>query len=502
MKINGPEILKVSFANPFEAEGRWFKGNTHTHTNNSDGAWSPEEVRIEYGRKGYDFVFLTDHWKRTVPAPSKAKPLLIPAEEVDFSVESRLYHAVCLGIRKEWRKRTFSSVSEFVRLARRRCKFLVMAHPYWSGSRSETYLTAEDFDAMEVYNTVCDDGCAKGYSGTYWDDFLDAGKKVFGLAADDAHSSAAATRGWIMVKAESCTEESIISSLRKGHFYSSQGPQIKEIKITGNKVRVKCSPVSRINFIGNGYWGKVVRAVKMELTEAEWDIPMDVTHARIEIVDSEGRTAWSNPIWRREDKRLLERMKKQTLQKASAPIIRNIQRYGDIAKVDWTAAAVLKNWKTMVGGMTRRKLEARLIHDGIYLYIQLEDQINTRKLVVKGGPVWNDDEWELFFSKDLGRPCNQMGVNSIGKHMGIAHGKPSGAWDDGATVISESLSGRWRIRMVLPLAKLVKGGLRPGDTFYMNIVRSTAQGNALGWIPTFKHYYNEPSRLGAVKLLC
>lgn len=43
------------------SEGRWWKGNTHTHTLWSDGDDFPEVVADWYRRNGYDFLSLTDH---------------------------------------------------------------------------------------------------------------------------------------------------------------------------------------------------------------------------------------------------------------------------------------------------------------------------------------------------------------------------------------------------------------------------------------------------------
>lgn len=40
----------------------WYKGNLHTHTTNSDGAYTPEETIALYKSKNYDFLALTDHW--------------------------------------------------------------------------------------------------------------------------------------------------------------------------------------------------------------------------------------------------------------------------------------------------------------------------------------------------------------------------------------------------------------------------------------------------------
>ncbi len=40
---------------------RWYKGNTHTHTINSDGDSPPDEVARWYREHGYQFLVLTDH---------------------------------------------------------------------------------------------------------------------------------------------------------------------------------------------------------------------------------------------------------------------------------------------------------------------------------------------------------------------------------------------------------------------------------------------------------
>jgi predicted metal-dependent phosphoesterase TrpH len=40
---------------------RWYKGNTHAHTLNSDGDSTPDEVARWYREHGYAFLVLTDH---------------------------------------------------------------------------------------------------------------------------------------------------------------------------------------------------------------------------------------------------------------------------------------------------------------------------------------------------------------------------------------------------------------------------------------------------------
>jgi len=51
----------VSRISTISAEGNWYKGTTHAHTNISDGILSPAELVNLYRKNGYSFMALTDH---------------------------------------------------------------------------------------------------------------------------------------------------------------------------------------------------------------------------------------------------------------------------------------------------------------------------------------------------------------------------------------------------------------------------------------------------------
>ena len=82
--------------------GRWYKGNTHTHTTNSDGDSKPEYVARWYKENGYDFLVLSDHNVLTDPEAlshiADDEFLLIPGEEVTSSFESAAVHVNGLNI--------------------------------------------------------------------------------------------------------------------------------------------------------------------------------------------------------------------------------------------------------------------------------------------------------------------------------------------------------------------------------------------------------------------
>ena len=49
--------------NPFKQRGNWYRGNTHSHSTESDGKMSIADRFAQYRDGGYQFLVLTDHRK-------------------------------------------------------------------------------------------------------------------------------------------------------------------------------------------------------------------------------------------------------------------------------------------------------------------------------------------------------------------------------------------------------------------------------------------------------
>src|SRR5688572_11434767 len=98
------------------ASGRWFKGNTHTHTVNSDGDSTPDEVVRWYREHGYNFLVLTDHNYLTSIDGLNAvhgaadKFLVIRGEEVTSSAASKAVHVNGLNLDTLVKQSTAASV--------------------------------------------------------------------------------------------------------------------------------------------------------------------------------------------------------------------------------------------------------------------------------------------------------------------------------------------------------------------------------------------------------
>jgi len=120
---------------------------------------------------------------------------------------------------------------------------------------------------------------------------------------------------------------------------------------------------------------------------------------------------------------------------------------------------------------------------------------------------WQADEYELFFALQRAKPYNQIGIDFNGLYTALRHGEGGPIWDSGVSIISDiNASDRWTLYVTLPLEKLVSGGVKPGDTFFMNILRSVARKRIVkagvgevAWNPTLGGYH-APRRFGEVTL--
>ncbi len=136
---------------------------------------------------------------------------------------------------------------------------------------------------------------------------LNDGKRLTALATDDAHFDDCdrdAFGGWVHVKAESLEPEALLEALKLGQYYSSQGPQIHSLSISGDQLDIKCSPVEKIIVVGGtsrsaSHTGRAISEASVDLTQLEKGlfVPAPSPWLRVTVVDASGKRAWSNPIW-------------------------------------------------------------------------------------------------------------------------------------------------------------------------------------------------------------
>jgi hypothetical protein len=300
--------MRADYPDPFNADGEWFKGNLHTHSTNSDGTRTPQAVVDLYASKGYDFLSITDHGVRTDPTHLDSKGMtLIPGMEVSLGRTElgQTFHLVAIGIHTRLPHKGFDAdgdPQQAIIDTKKQGAVAILAHPYWSGLNKNDMLHLTGYDGIEIYNSNCEIYNGAGDSRPHVDSILAEGRRTLIFAVDDHHGTPEpmkpldATISWISVKSTP-EPESILTAIKSGLFYASNGPEIKNIIFEDDSIVAKTSPVSSIGFISTPSRGTKYWAEGKTITEASYSPKKHETYIRIEATDQKGKTAWSNPIY-------------------------------------------------------------------------------------------------------------------------------------------------------------------------------------------------------------
>lgn len=305
-------------------EGMYYKANLHSHTIFSDGTLTPEESKQAYQEQGYQIIAFTDH--RTYQYHKELNDenfLTIAGYEVDINEnrfdsdwqKEKTYHINLYDTNPEEEKEKkqqsilpesgyfdINSINQYIKEMNELGFLACYNHPYWSMQTYDDYKQLEGFFAMEIYNYGCELDGLYGYNPQAYDEILRLGKRWFCLATDDNHNRAPfgdslcdSFGGFTMIKAKQFTYASIIEALKNGHFYSSMGPEIKELYIEENKLVVKTSPVEKIYVIleGRDCYKKIAKKGDT-ITEAIFTLTGKETYLRVQCRDTIGQYANSN----------------------------------------------------------------------------------------------------------------------------------------------------------------------------------------------------------------
>ncbi len=292
------------YQNPFALPGTFYRGNAHTHSTHSDGAQSLEDRFAAYRQRGYDFLVMTDHFVvNPVDHCSAEGFLAIPGVELHPAnpYGGETYHIVGIGVSRLI-DTTDMSPNEVIAAINEQGALAVLAHPYWCGHTTTDLAPLRGYIGLEVYNTTCCVSIGKGHSESHWDDLLDRVGPAVGLAVDDTHRETDdAFQGWVMVRATALTQPAILASLRSGAFYSTQGPEIRDMRVeptdVGPCLRVETSPARRIVFKARAFNGLCIDAADGEVLErAECVMKPEQGYLRLEVTAADGKKAWSNPF--------------------------------------------------------------------------------------------------------------------------------------------------------------------------------------------------------------
>ena len=300
---------------PFEGDGVWLRCALHAHTTNSDGELSPEMLVRHYEWAGYDVLAITDHWVRTVERSTR-KLLVIPSTELNATCgpAGDDAHVLALGVEADpVPPDSFAPLQDVVDWIRANGGLPYLAHTYWSGLRTEQWERCEGLLGLEVWNTGCELEVGRGDSSIHWDEALEGGAALQGLATDDSHHPGFDSGfAWTMVRAADRSQEAVLDALRAGRFYGSTGPTIESVELDGNAVVVRTSPAQSVTLVTARHRGARANAGRLGYPNASTILERDsaglITACRLEkpplapfgrvvVSDTRACRAWTNPLW-------------------------------------------------------------------------------------------------------------------------------------------------------------------------------------------------------------
>ena len=321
-----------------------YKANLHCHSCYSDGKLTPEELKQAYKERGYSILAITDHerliehndlsddeilfltgyevYVRTMPfdfkrgtqshfnlysKTPKNKMLYytpnhtryIPQEEL---ADLEYYQYV------ERRENSVEFIKEMIAYAKE-CGYLVCHnHPTWSFEGENIASAYDGCFAMEIYNHGAYQEGHFEYNQHYYEHQLRRGLSMGLIAADDNHNRHAfddaacdSFGGVTYILAERLEYDAVIKAMESRNFYASTGPRIVALTVDNGNISVKTDAAQGIWFVTNTKHRKAVWAQAGEsLTHAEWEMSQEDDWVRIEVIDAQGKRAFTR-AYRKEE---------------------------------------------------------------------------------------------------------------------------------------------------------------------------------------------------------
>ena len=315
MRLSGTDLTLVQEPRPLH----WYKGNTHTHTVNSDGDSTPDEVVRWYREHDYQFLVLTDHNYLTSVEGLNAvhgaldKFIVIPGEEVTSRSDDKPVHVNGLAVREQVEPPPPGTVLEMLQRSvdgiRAASGVPHVNHPNFGWA-----ISADDLRQLErtrLFEIFNGHPRVNGLGGggvpsleEMWDRVLSSGRLMYGLAVDDAHffkrsgddAVAGPGRGWVYVRAPRLAASAIVEALESGEFYSSTGVELDDYQAGSREVVVSVRATTWSKYRSQ-FIGRDGRVLDEQMTPtATYVIRGDEGYVRSKVIESNGKLAWTQPV--------------------------------------------------------------------------------------------------------------------------------------------------------------------------------------------------------------
>ena len=317
-----------------------YKANLHGHSTDSDGDYTPEQIKKYYKEKGYSVYAYTDHlymrdrsslcdenfialngYENVIGdgrpgAICKCYHLNIyspSAEKVGMvGVSPWFYEA--WNKKKTQEQKALSPVLDFcsedhsvenanaiIKRANDEGYLVVYNHPIWSLHDERDYVGLKGLCGVEIFNGGSYiSGSEPDDQGIIYDRMLSDGERLNVFATDDNHTKNDFFLGYNVLYPEKFDYSGVFKCLKNGMSYASSGAAIRGVYVDGNKVYVGAENARSIRFSTNARIGKLVTSNDKPIFEASFDLNEYVSFFRITVEDFNGKKAWTRAYFKDE----------------------------------------------------------------------------------------------------------------------------------------------------------------------------------------------------------
>lgn len=287
----------IQIINPYRFAGSFHKAQLHLHTSESIDVLKKiplnQTVR-RYQEAGYNFIVITDHDRCTqFHSPDNPDFIVIPGTEETvvaglWPLGKHLIKIGCSGKNPNKKNNEESILHDGL---------IMPAHPNWPGNfwtgrwRFDELKQMPNFRLLEIYNRHS----PSEQDVKLWHQLLverGVAEPLWGVAVDDTDNATPLDLGWIMVKTPEVSRKAFMNAIFQGSFYATCGP-VLDFTVNDNMIQVSTQSDSITRFINAS--DSVVLDKKTNF--AEYRPQSGDSFIRIEVLDGNGKKAWSQPFF-------------------------------------------------------------------------------------------------------------------------------------------------------------------------------------------------------------
>lgn len=216
---------------------RWYKGDTHLHTVNSDGVLTKGQLVDRCKKLGLDFIMITDHNYNTVEKTYYDGDLLViqGQELTDDNGHVNIWGAK-VPEEPPYKLDTKEDFDKIIDECRKAGATVSLNHPFCSQCGFRFNFDELYCDCVEVWNTI--QHTDNMINRDWWVDQLLKGRKLSAIGGSDFHKEYVPGIDLLLaspttfVLAEENTPEAILRAMREGRCVVTNSPKSTMIELT------------------------------------------------------------------------------------------------------------------------------------------------------------------------------------------------------------------------------------------------------------------------------